>query len=223
MARSAPKQNAGKRNSTVVVLLIVILIAVLLCAAGGYYLIARNNAKENRAQGGKREAAALQGSINQMTEEEIQQALNDIVEDGMFRISIASTIVAQQDGPAEMRIENKLQNQYIMQVTIYLTEQNENGETVITREIYRTDLIDPGYYIEADKFDVQIDPGEYDALAVFTAYYPDTEDIVGTAGAQVTIRVLPSGVTPMPTETPEPTPTVDPMATIEPSPTAAAK
>ena len=127
MARSAPKQNAGKRNSTVVVLLIVILIAVLLCAAGGYYLIARNNAKENRAQGGKREAAALQGSINQMTEEEIQQSLNDIVEDGMFRISIASTIVAQQDGPAEMRIENKLQNQYIMQVTIYLTEQNENG------------------------------------------------------------------------------------------------
>ena len=79
MARSAPKQNAGKRNSTVVVLLIVILIAVLLCAAGGYYLITRNNAKVNRAQGGKREAAALQAiRSRQQYADEMLGGLSDL-------------------------------------------------------------------------------------------------------------------------------------------------
>lgn len=123
----------------------------------------------------------------------------------MFRISIASNIIAIEDGLADVRIENNLQNRYVMQVTIALDETGE--------EIYRTGLIDPGYYIQQAEFSKHLDPGEYDATAVFTALYPDTEEIVGTVGANVKIHVFPSGTTPtpIPTATPAPTATALPQ------------
>jgi len=117
----------------------------------------------------------------------------------MFRISIASEIVGIENGMNEVRIENNQSNRYLMQVSIYLDETGE--------EIYATDLIDPGYYIQSTEFDKTLKAGEYDATAVFTALYTDTEEIVGTAGANVKIIVLPAGTTPTPSPTPEPTAT----------------
>lgn len=208
MARTTENQpQTQKKNRTVIVLLILILLAVCLTAAAGwYFLIYQPDHAKKNVVGGKREAAALQGSIDQMTEEEIQQALNNIVEEGMFRITIASDIIAYENGEADLCIENKLQNRYVMQVTLYTLETDEiTGET-IQNEIYCTDFIDPGYYIEYDTFDTPLEPGEYDALALFTAFYADTEEIVGTAGAQVKIHVLSGGETPTPTAEPTATP-----------------
>lgn len=180
MSQTKKKENNGNLLKIVIILLLVfiLLLGGVLC----YFLVIKPN-NQKAVTGGQRESAALQGSINVMSEEEIQQALNNIVEEGMFRISIASDIIAQEDGLAELRIENNLQNRYIMQVTIYL---DENG-----KEIYRTDLIDPGYYIQQAELDTHLDPGEYAATAVFTALYPDTEEIVGTVGANVKIHVYP--------------------------------
>lgn len=205
-------KNAGKKNGMIVVIIVLLLVFALLLGGVLYYFLAYAPAHKG-VKGGQREAAALQGSLNIMTEEEIQKALNEIVEEGMFRISIASTIIGIENGEAEMRIENNMTNRYIMQVSIYLDETGE--------EIYATDLIDPGYYIQSAPFDKQLEPGEYEATAIFTALYPDTEEIVGTAGAQVRIIVYPSGVTPAPTPTPTPapTPTVEPTQTPEPTET----
>ena len=202
------KKN-GKRG-VLIIIIALLLVFILLLAGLLYYFMVLEPAKHNKKEikGGQREAAALQGSINVMTEEEIQEALANTIREGMFRISIASEIFAIEGGDAQVRIENNLSNRYIMQVTIY---RDDTGE-----EIYATDLIDPGYYILNAKLDVDVPSGEYDVTAVFTALYPDTEEIVGTAGANVKLYVFPRGTrlstyTPAPTPTPTPTP----MPTVE--------
>lgn len=188
------KCKKARENRATAVLLALILVAVLLIGAAGYYfLVDRPARRQSGAMGGVREAAALQGSLQNMSEEEIQAALDSIIEEGMFRISIASDIVAEEDGMAELRIENNLTNRYLMKVNIYLDETGE--------EIYATDLIDPGYYIQQAELDRHLEPGQYAATAVFTALYPDTGEIVGTAGANVTLHVFAASQTPTPSPT----------------------
>lgn len=196
--------KSGKKTVTVLIILLVILVLL----AGGllYYFLAIKPAQKPQVKGGQREAAALQGSLNQMTEEEIKQALDNIVEEGAFRISIASNIIVEEDGPAQLRIENNIQNRYVMQVTLYVKEKDEKTGEETQREVYSTALIDPGYYIQSANLDQHLDPGEYEGLAVFTALYSDTEEIVGTAGAEVKLHVFAKE----PTPTPEPTSTPEP-------------
>ena len=200
-ARRRPQRKDNTKKLIVLIVVLILLFMLLLGGVLAYFLVIQP-AQGKQVKGGQREAEALKGSLKVMTEEEIQEALNNIVEEGMFRISIASNIIAVEDGPAEVRIENNLQNRYVMKVDLYLDETGE--------EIYATDLIDPGYYIQETKFHKHLDPGEYDATAIFTAFYPDTEEIVGTVGAQVKIHVFATKPTPTPTATPTPTPSETP-------------
>jgi len=183
------KPAEKKENNRLLKTLLLLLLALLLLLGGVlvYFLWLRPDARAE-AQGGKREAAALQGTIDHLTDEEIQAALNDIVDEGMFRISIASDIIAIEDGLAQVRIENNPQNRYVMQVSLQLDETGE--------EVYATDLIDPGYYIQETKLDKHLEPGKYPATAVFAALYPDTEEVVGYAAAKITIHVFAEGALP---------------------------
>jgi len=200
MDNNSKSANKNQGRKIIPIIIVLLLVIMLLLAGLIYYFLALQPAKnEKEVVGGRREAAALQGSIKMKTEEEIQEELSNVVEEGMFRISIASEIVGIENGMNEVRIENNQSNRYLMQVSIYLDETGE--------EIYATDLIDPGYYIQSTEFDKTLKAGEYDATAVFTALYTDTEEIVGTAGANVKIIVLPAGTTPTPSPTPEPTAT----------------
>ena len=180
------KTTDNNSNSRLIKLMILLILLFTLLLGGVlvYFLVLKPNA-DREVKGGQREAAALQGSIQRMTDEEIQEALNNIVEEGMFRISIASDIIAEEDGLAELRIENNIQNRYIMQVSLY---RDDNGA-----KIYSTDLIDPGYYIQTAELDEHLEPGEYACTAIFTALYPDTEEVVGTVGANVNLYVFPAG------------------------------
>ena len=198
------EERKEKKSSRKWMILILLLLLIFMLLLGGviYYFEAYAPAHK-QIKGGQREAAALKGSINVMTEEEIQAALNQTIEEGMFRISIASNIVGVENGKHEVRIENNLSNRYVMQVSIFLDETGE--------EIYATDLIDPGYYIQQTEYDKEVKAGEYDATAIFTALYPDTEEIVGTVGAQVRLIIFPPGATP----TPSPSPTVEATAGID--------
>ena len=191
------KGKKGNNNKSLIVVIIALVVVFMLLLGGVLYyflVMQKNTIRPANAVGGKREAEALQGALEIMTPEEIQEALDNMIEEGQFRISIASKIVAYEDGRATVNIQNNLSNRYVMQVSIYLNGSNE--------EIYATDLIDPGYYIKDTRFNRSMRQGEYDALAVFTAYYPDTEEVVGTVGAEVKIFVLPNDVTKPPQSTP---------------------
>lgn len=170
----------GARTIKLAVLILLLLALFAMMTAGALYFLMEY--RQGKVAGGQRETAAIQGSLKTMTQQEIQDELNRIVEEGMFRISIASAIVGEENGKMEMRIENNAANRYLMRVSIVLDETGE--------EVYTTDTIDPGYHIMEDALDKPLPAGQYPATAIFTALYPDTGAIVGTAGAQVTLYVL---------------------------------
>lgn len=160
----------------------IALVAALLIVIGVLVFLLLRPGGERAVAGKSRDPNANVGQYEGKTQEEIIEELNKIVEDGMFNISINSDIVFERgDGEGDLRIENIAANRLLMSVQITL---DETGEM-----IYETDIIEPGYYIQTDRLDVILKKGVYPATALFTAYDPDTEEVVGQAGAKVTITV----------------------------------
>lgn len=133
--------------------------------------------------GAGRDPNAAVGQLEGKTQEEIQAELDRIVEEGMFNISIASS-VQLEDGAseAELRIENVPNNPYLMKVEIV---RDDTGETV-----YTSGMVEPNHHIQSATFDVDLDAGEYPCTAVFYAYGKDDEQLVGQAAAKLTVTVL---------------------------------
>lgn len=130
----------------------------------------------------ERDPNAALGQLDGKTPEEIQAELNRVVEEGMFNVSISST-VSFEDGEAEgeLRIENVPGNRYLMKVQI---TADGTGEV-----LYTSGLIEPNHHIERARLDVDMEAGTYPCTAVFYAYEPDTEESVGQAAVKMTITV----------------------------------
>lgn len=132
------------------------------------------------------DADALAGFLSTHTQEEIEAELNRIIDKGRFNISINPTVTIQADGTANFMIENVPANHYWMQVTVYY--QDVDGAQ---RELYRSGMIQQGYYIEEAKIDGEMPkPGTYNARAVFTAIKPDSDEEIGQSVATMVIQVL---------------------------------
>ena len=129
-----------------------------------------------------RDPNAQVGQYEGKTEEEIQAELDKIVEEGMFNISINSTVLmASGKDEAELRIENIAANHHLMSVEI---TRDDTGEV-----LYSSGLIEPGYYIQSVPLDVVLPAGSHSATALFTAYDLETEQPVGQAAAKITFEV----------------------------------
>lgn len=180
-------RNAGRprrRMSTTIRVLIILLSILLLLtviATGAALLVQHSSQREYEQY--QFDTDAMLGRIQTMTEEEIQQELNRVVEEGMFNISIASAIVF--DGPqgeGEARIENVESNRYHMKVDIRL---DSTGELV-----YSSKLIRPGYSIQNIRLNRELEPGEYEATATFSAITQQEMELFGQAGAQIKLYVM---------------------------------
>lgn len=174
-------QEKKKKNKRI---LVIIGLLLLLFGLIGILLLNKKKAEVY----GKYifDEAAVAGRIQNMSEDEIQDELNRVVAEGMFNISIASSVVYDLEaGEGQARIENILANHYNMQVDIVL---DETGET-----IYSSGLIQPGYAIDKISFDHELEPGEYPATAVFKAITTDDYLLYGSAAAQIRIYVLNGG------------------------------
>ena len=185
-------------------ILLLLLLLALMAGAGVYvwHEYIRDTGEYERYQF---DTDAMAGRIQRMTEEEIQAELNRVVEEGMFNISIASSIVFESPtGEGEARIENIQANRYHMQVDIFLDETGER--------IYSSKLIQPGYSIAHIRLDKELEPGQYAATAMFSAITQDKFELFGQAGAQIDIYILDPRSTPTPTVEPDSTPTVEPTA-----------
>lgn len=172
-------QETTKKKNKLLIIVIVLLLAVVALLL---FLLLRRDGAENRPPA-MRDANATMGQYEGKTDEEIQEELNRIVEEGMFNISINPEItMASGDSEAELRIENVPGNRYLMSVSITL---DDTGEV-----IYTSGLIEPNYHIQTAPLNVALKKGTYTATAVFTALDPDTEAEVGTAAAKITIQVV---------------------------------
>jgi len=180
------------------VFIILAVILFLLLVVGAALVIWAQSQSQRDFERYQFDTSAMEGRIQTMTEAEIQQELNRVVEEGMFNISIASSVVFENpEASGQARIENVAANRYHMQVDITL---DDTGETV-----YSSQLIRPGYSIEHIKLKRPLPPGEYAATAVFSAITQQEMQLFGQAAAQIKLYVLDeTGHIPTPTPTSQP-------------------
>jgi methionine-rich copper-binding protein CopC len=126
--------------------------------------------------------AAEAGILSDMQEQDIQDKLDQVVEDGMLDISISSGITFQNGtSSGQADICNAETNRYNLKTAITL---EKTGETV-----FESEEIPPGQKISSIQLNRKLKAGEYPATAVFTAYTRDTHQIVGITGAHIMLYV----------------------------------
>ena len=177
-----PKQAKGNVR-------VVLAVAFLICAIGaGIFLITRLVSKpptkeEARAQAGiVYDSSAVEGGWDNLSPEEIAEKLNEKVAEGMINISM-NTAPYFENGASEgnVMIVNESINNYPQQVEFI---RNDTGE-----QIYQSNAIPVGSKIERAALDVELPAGSYECTAMFHNLDPETGDIIGTAGAIITITV----------------------------------
>ena len=168
---------------------VVLAVAFLVCAIGaGIFLITRLVSKpltkeDARGQTGiVYDSSAVEGGWDNLSPEEIAEKLNEKVAEGMINISM-NTAPYFEDGKAEgnVMIVNESINNYPQKVQIV---RNDTGE-----QIYESNAIPIGSKIERATLDVTLPAGTYECTAYFHNLDPETGDIIGTAGAIITITI----------------------------------
>ena len=126
--------------------------------------------------------SAVEGGWDNLSPEEIAEKLNEKVAEGMINISM-NTAPYFEDGKAEgnVMIVNESINNYPQQVEFI---RNDTGE-----QIYQSNAIPVGSKIERAKLDVVLPTGTYECTAYFHNLDPESGEIIGTAGAIITITV----------------------------------
>lgn len=168
---------------------VVLAVAFLVCAIGaGIFLITRLVSKpltkeDARGQTGiVYDSSAVEGGWDNLSPEEIAEKLNEKVAEGMINISM-NTAPYFEDGKAEgnVMIVNESINNYPQQVEFI---RNDTGE-----QIFQSKAIPVGSKIERAALDVELPAGTYECTAMFHNLDPVSGEIIGTAGAIITITI----------------------------------
>ena len=169
---------------------VVLAVAFLVCAIGaGIFLITRLASKplakeDARAQTGiVYDSSAVEGGWDNLSPEEIAERLNQKVAEGMINISM-NTAPYFENGKAEgnVMIVNESINNYPQQVEFI---RNDTGE-----QIYESNAIPVSSKIERAMLDVTLPAGTYECTAYFHNLDPESGEIIGTAGAIITITII---------------------------------
>ena len=128
------------------------------------------------------DSSATEGGWDNLSPEEIAEKLNEKVAEGMINISM-NTAPYFENGKAEgnVMIVNESINNYPQQVEFI---RNDTGE-----QIYQSKAIPVGSKIERAALDVELPAGTYECTAMFHNLDPVSGEIIGTAGAIITITV----------------------------------
>ena len=168
---------------------VVLAVAFLVCAIGaGIFLITRLVSKpltkeDVRGQTGiVYDSSAVEGGWDNLSPEEIAERLNQKVEEGMINISM-NTAPYFENGAAEgnIMIVNESINNYPQQVEFI---RNDTQEV-----IYQSKAIPVGSKIERAALDMELPAGTYECTAMFHNLDPVSGEIIGTAGAIITITI----------------------------------
>lgn len=165
-------------QTSLIVLAVLIVIAVIVTFA-----VKDDNVETPDKNGGLLyDVSAIEGGWDNLSPEEIAARLNEKVAEGMINISM-NTAPYFESGDAEgnLMIVNETVNNYPQMVEIV---RNDTDEL-----IYKSGAIPVGSKIERAKLMVELEAGTYDCTAFFHNLDPDTGDILGTAGAVITITI----------------------------------
>ena len=177
-------EKRDAKSRTLVILAVVGLAAALTLGIFTAVRMIRKPAqsKDDPKTGIVYDSSAVEGGWDNLSPEEIEARLNEKVAEGMINIS-ANTAPIFEDGSSEgnLMLVNESINNYPQKVQIV---RNDTGE-----QIYESGAIAVGSKIERAKLDVVLPAGTYECTAYFHNLDPETGDIIGTAGAIITITI----------------------------------
>ena len=170
--------NVKPRRKRTVKRIITAVVVVLVLLFGAALVWQAAHAPDALEKSVRAELGQLEGKSN----EEIEEALNRVVEEGYMNISInvnPTFVNGKLEGT--LQIENGPANKYDQYVTI---TRDDTGEI-----IYVSGLLPPNHHIQEDVLLVDLDAGDYPCTATFTAY-DEEQNEVGMASARITVTVL---------------------------------
>ena len=177
-------EKRDAKSRTLVILAVVGLAAALTV---GIFTAVRMfhkpaQSKDDPKTGIVYDSSAVEGGWDNLSPEEIEARLNEKVAEGMINIS-ANTAPIFEDGSSEgnLMLVNESINNYPPKVQIV---RNDTGD-----QIYESGAIAVGSKIARAKLDVVLPAGTYECTAYFHNLDPETGDIIGTAGAIITITI----------------------------------
>lgn len=152
-----------KRTRKVKKKIVVVAVAVLICIAGAcYYFLSPNNSK------------AEVGTVDHLSKELIENRKENKVSVNVIAVNMESVInFENSSSEGEMNIENFPENNYTVNVEIYLKDDDQ-------KPIYKSERFAPGYIIRKDKLDVKLEKGNYECMANVIAYGKDNAEVKRT-------------------------------------------
>lgn len=186
-----------KRKKHKLLLLIILLLLLSMGGCFGYRYLHRDDSKS----GIQREVEANLGLLPGMSDEEIQQRLNQQLEEGFFNVSMnGQPIFKNGKAKGNVNIENVPGNRYSFTVSVQVTsvdaEKYPEAAEYVGQTILTTGMMDPGSYLTEKKLDVDLPQGEYVCVATFTAYKTqddegnDVQEEFGATAVQIVLNVL---------------------------------
>ena len=178
----APRETRSKDITVYAVIFLVLLVGAGIFLAVKLLHKPADTALADSKSGIVYDSSAVEGGWDNLSPEEIEARLNEKVAEGMINIS-ANTAPIFEDGSSEgnLMLVNESINNYPQKVQIV---RNDTGE-----QIYESGAIAVGSKIERAKLDVVLPAGTYECTAYFHNLDPETGDIIGTAGAIITITI----------------------------------
>ena len=178
----APRETRSKDITVYAIIFLVLLVGAGIFLAVKLLHKPADTALASSKSGIVYDSSAVEGGWDNLSPEEIEARLNEKVAEGMINIS-ANTAPIFEDGSSEgnLMLVNESINNYPQKVQIV---RNDTGE-----QIYESGAIAVGSKIERAKLDVVLPAGTYECTAYFHNLDPETGDIIGTAGAIITITI----------------------------------
>ena len=177
-------EKRDAKSRTLVILAVVGLAAALTVGIFTAVRMIRKPAasKDAPKTGIVYDDAAIEGGWDNLSPEEIAEKLNEKVAEGMINISM-NTAPYFENGASEgnIMIVNESINNYPQQVEFI---RNDTGE-----QIYQSKAIPVGSKIERAALDVALPAGTYECTAMFHNLDPISGEIIGTAGAIISITI----------------------------------
>ena len=178
----APRETRSKDITVYAIIFLVLLVGAGIFLAVRLLHKPADAALASSKSGIIYDSSAVEGGWDNLSPEEIEARLNEKVAEGMINIS-ANTAPIFEDGSSEgnLMLVNESINNYPQKVQIV---RNDTGE-----QLYESGAIAVGSKIERAKLDVVLPAGTYECTAYFHNLDPETGDIIGTAGAIITITI----------------------------------
>lgn len=154
-------------------IILLIALTVLIC----YFIFSRKDSPNLLYDDN-----ATVGVLPGIDVDERRKQLQEVLDRSMIAFSInTSPVFLNGTAKGNLLIENPGNNAKLLKVSIKIDGTQE--------EVYASNYLKPGTYIESVALDKVLEKGTYDATAYFSAYDETDGEYIGQTGAQITITV----------------------------------